>query len=104
MSPVTGSVSAWAHFIQPKTWMKFEYNCWTVGRYQERETQALVEKGYWVFLPPYVSLLEANQVLLSLQALGLEGYRVIYDGDWKNSHFTGLFYAPGKCTETKERP
>ena len=26
----------------------------------ERQTQALVEKGYWVYMPPYESLLEAS--------------------------------------------
>lgn len=57
----------------------------------ERQTQALIEKGYWVFLPPYVSLLEANRALLSLQALGLTDIRVIYEGDWKNAISLGYF-------------
>lgn len=58
---------------------------------QERETQALVEKGYWVFLPPFESLLEANEVLLSLQALGLKDIGVIYDGERRNSISLGYF-------------
>jgi hypothetical protein len=58
---------------------------------QDRETQALVEKGYWVFLPPYESLLEANKVLLSLQALGLKDIGVIYNGEHKNSISLGYF-------------
>jgi hypothetical protein len=57
----------------------------------ERQTQALVEKGYWVFMPPYVSLLEANQALLSLQALGLKDIAVIYNGEWKNAISLGYF-------------
>ena len=57
----------------------------------ERQTHALVEKGYWVFMPPYVSLLEANQALLSLQALGLKDIAVIYDGEWKNAISLGYF-------------
>lgn len=57
----------------------------------ERETQALVEKGYWVFMPPYESLLEANQELLSLQALGLKDIVVIYNGEWKNAVSLGYF-------------
>ncbi len=57
----------------------------------ERETQALVEKGYWVYMPPYKSLLEANQVLLSLQALGLKDIGVIYDDEWKNAISLGYF-------------
>jgi hypothetical protein len=60
-------------------------------RITERQTEALVEKGYWVFIPPYGSLLEANQVLISLQALGLEDIGVIYDGDWKNAISLGYF-------------
>ena len=57
----------------------------------ERETQALVEKGYWVFMPPYASLLIANQELLSLQPLVLEDIGVIYDGEWKNAISLGYF-------------
>jgi len=57
----------------------------------ERETLALVEKGYWVYMPPYESLLEANQVLLSLQALGLKDIGVIYNGDWQNAISLGYF-------------
>jgi hypothetical protein len=61
------------------------------ARISERETQALVEKGYWVFMPPYASLLIANQELLSLQALGLKDIAVIYDGEWKNASSLGYF-------------
>jgi len=68
------------------------------GRLQEislsthdRETQALVEKGYWVFLPPYSTLLEANEVLFALQALGLKDIGVIYDGEQKKSISLGYF-------------
>jgi hypothetical protein len=57
----------------------------------ERQTQAQVEKGYWVFLPPYESLLEANRVRLSMQALGLKDTGVIYEGEWKNAVSLGYF-------------
>jgi hypothetical protein len=60
-------------------------------RTAERRTEALVEKGYWVFMPPYASMLEANEELLSLQALGLEDIGIIYDGDWKNAISLGYF-------------
>jgi len=58
---------------------------------RDRETQALVEKGYWVFLPPYATLLEANEILLSLQALGLKDIGVIYDGEHERSISLGYF-------------
>jgi hypothetical protein len=57
----------------------------------ERETEALVEKGYWIFMPPYISLLEANRELLSLKALGLSDVGIIYDGEWKNAISLGYF-------------
>ena len=57
----------------------------------ERQTQALVEQGYWVFMPPYESLLDANQALLSLQALGLQDIGVIYSGAWENAISLGYF-------------
>lgn len=68
----------------------------------ERETQALVEKGYWVFMPPYASLLIANQELLSLQALGLEDIGVIYDGEWKNAISLGYFLRQENAVRRKK--
>lgn len=68
----------------------------------ERQTQAFVEKGYWVFLPPYVSFLEANQTLLSLQALGLKDIAVVYDGDWKNSISLGYFLRQENALKRKK--
>lgn len=57
----------------------------------ERQTQAQVEKGYWVFLPPFESLLAANQARLSLLALGLTDISVIYEGAWRNAVSLGYF-------------
>lgn len=68
----------------------------------ERETEALVEKGYWVFIPPYDSLLEANQALISLQALGLEDIGVIYDGEWKSAISLGYFMRQENAQRRKE--
>jgi hypothetical protein len=67
----------------------------------ERQTEALVEKGYWVFMPPYISLLEANQELFSLQALGLTDIGVIYDGDWKNAISLGYFLRQENAVKRK---
>lgn len=56
-----------------------------------RQTEALVEKGYWVFMPPYRSLLEANEEVMSLRAQGLEDISVVYGGDWENAISLGYF-------------
>lgn len=68
----------------------------------ERETQALVEKGYWVFMPPYSSLLEANRALLTLQALGLDDIGVIYEGEWENAISLGYFLRQKNAMRRKE--
>lgn len=68
----------------------------------ERQTEALVEKGYWVFLPPYASLLEANEELISLQALGLQDIGIIYDGEWKNAISLGYFLRQEYALSRKE--
>jgi hypothetical protein len=68
----------------------------------ERQTQALVEKGYWVFMPPYESLLDANQALLALQALGLQDIGVIYSGEWENAVSLGYFLRQENAVRRKQ--
>lgn len=69
---------------------------------QNRETLAMVEKGYWVFMPPYKSFLEANEELLSLQALGLEDIGIIYEGQRKNSISLGYFLRQKNAMKRKQ--
>ena len=68
----------------------------------ERQTQALVEQGYWVYLPPYKDLVEANQVLFSLQALGLKDIGVIYNGEWTNAISLGYFRRQENAAKRKK--
>ena len=68
----------------------------------ERQTQALVEKGYWAYLPPYSSLLEANEVLLSLQALGMKDVAVIYNGEWTKAISLGYFLRQENAVRRKK--
>jgi hypothetical protein len=68
----------------------------------DRLTQALVEKGYWVYLQPYETLLEANEVLFALQALGLRDIGVIYDGEQKNSISLGYFLRQENALRRKQ--
>jgi hypothetical protein len=69
---------------------------------QKRETQALIEKGYWVFMPPYASLLEANEKLLSLQALGLKDIAIIFEGEYENSISLGYFLRQENALKRKK--
>ena len=69
---------------------------------RDRQTQALVEKGYWVFLRPYRSLLAANEVLFVLQGLGLKDVRVMYDGEYRNSISLGYFLRQENALKRKQ--
>jgi len=69
---------------------------------RDRQTQALVEKGYWVFLRPYRSLLEANEVLFALQGLGLKDASVMYDGEYRNSISLGYFLRQENALKRKQ--
>lgn len=71
-------------------------------RISERQTQALVEKGYWVFTPPFKSMLEANEELISLQALGLKDISIVYEGDWKNAISLGYFMRQENAARRKK--
>lgn len=68
----------------------------------ERKSQALVEKGYWVYLSPYKDLVEANQVLFSLQGLGLKDVAVIYNGEWTNGISLGYFRRQENALKRKQ--
>jgi hypothetical protein len=68
----------------------------------ERQSQALVEQGYWVYLPPFNDLVEANQSLFSLQALGLKDIGVIYNGEWTNAISLGYFRRQGNAVKRKK--
>jgi len=68
----------------------------------ERQTQALVEKGYWVYLTPYQTLQEASNVLLSLRAMGLEDIALIPEGIWSNSISLGLFLRQENALKRKQ--
>jgi len=74
-----------------------------VAGYSERQTQALVERGYWVFLPPYDSLLEANQGLISIRALGLEDIAIMHDGEWQNAISLGYFLRQENANRRKRQ-
>jgi hypothetical protein len=69
---------------------------------KERKSQALVEKGYWVYLSPYKDLVEANQVLFSLQGLGLKDVGVIYNGEWTNGISLGYFRRQENALKRKQ--
>jgi hypothetical protein len=56
-----------------------------------RQTQALVEKGYWVFLPSFESFQMAHDALSILNARGLDDVAIIHTREWENAVSLGYF-------------
>jgi len=63
----------------------------------ERETRALVEQGYWVFLPPFKSMLEANQTQIMIHAEGVKDVRVLFEGEMEKGVSLGYFLRQGNA-------
>jgi len=56
-----------------------------------RQTETMVKKGYWVFLPPYETREQAEQVLERLTTAGVKDYYVMPNGNMENAISLGLF-------------
>ncbi|MCW8925747.1 MAG: SPOR domain-containing protein, partial [Xanthomonadales bacterium] len=91
------------HTVEERTRLRSQLRG-IVTAISERQTRAMVEEGYWIFLPPYASLLDANRALLSLRALGLEDIAVIHDeGEWKNAISLGYFMRQGNANRRRQQ-
>lgn len=60
-------------------------------RIQFRETRALANRGYWVFLPAQGSRDKALSIARELSAKGLRDYYVVTAGERENTISLGLF-------------
>ena len=70
---------------------------------RDRQTQATLVRGYWVYMPPYESLSEANQALRSLRAKGLKNLRVTREGKWAKAISLGYFLSQKNALKQKNR-
>lgn len=68
----------------------------------ERRTEAMVDRGYWVFLPPYATLAEASKTLHFLKLLGFTDVGVIYDGEHARSISLGYFLRRKNALKRKQ--
>lgn len=68
-----------------------------------RETEAFVDRGYWVYLPPYGDERGARQALKTLYDAGLEDIAVIKNGVWNNSVSLGYFIDQSGAMMRKDR-
>jgi len=56
-----------------------------------RTTEAFVDRGYWVFLPPFKDVANARQAVRDLYEAGHEDVELIKDGEWNLSVSLGYF-------------
>lgn len=56
-----------------------------------RQTRATVERGWWVFLPPVASRVEALDQAESIASAGIDDYFVVTSGDMENTVSLGLY-------------
>ena len=68
-----------------------------------RETEAFVDRGYWVYLPPYDDEQGARRVVKTLYDAGFEDATVIKNGIWNNSVSLGYFINQSNAMVRKDR-
>jgi hypothetical protein len=98
-------------------------NCFTVGPFEtvelleqaraglaglvetvsSRQTEAVVERGYWVYLPPFGTFEEALGMARTMRAAGITDVNALRDGDWGNSLSLGYFVNETNATARRDQ-
>ena len=68
----------------------------------QRETQAFVDRGYWVYLPPFENERAAREAIEVLYAGGLEDVALIQSGEWSLSVSLGYFIEQSNAVRRRE--
>lgn len=68
-----------------------------------RETEAFVDRGYWVYLPPSEDEFAARDTLQALYDAGLEDVALIRNGDWDRSISLGYFVEQANALARHDR-
>lgn len=68
-----------------------------------RETEAFVDRGFWVYLPPFPEEKGARQAVNSLYEAGLEDVSLIKNGEWNNSVSLGYFVEQSNAAQHRDR-
>ncbi|MFT5139764.1 MAG: hypothetical protein ACI9CB_001417 [Rhodothermales bacterium] len=70
---------------------------------RSRQTEAFVDRGYWVFLPPYDDRRSARKAVESLYGVGLDDVALINNGEWNNSVSLGYFINQSNAAQHRDR-
>jgi len=68
-----------------------------------RESNAVIERGWWVYLPPGASRTEALKQVEQVAAAGIDDYFVVTSGDMENTVSLGLFSHEANARERLAR-
>lgn len=72
------------------------------SRVDRRETEAFVDRGYWVFVPPAATPLEGQAALDRLLDAGVEDVRLMESGEFSNAVSLGYFFEQPNATRRRE--
>jgi len=68
----------------------------------QRATEAFVDRGYWVYLPPAATPLEGQTALNRLLDAGIEDVRLMESGDFDNAVSLGYFFEQLNAVRRRE--
>jgi hypothetical protein len=68
-----------------------------------RQTEAFVDRGYWVHLPPYESTRAGNGAVEALLDAGIEDIALIRQGRWNRAVSLGYFIEQSNAVRRREQ-
>jgi len=71
-------------------------------RVSDRATEAFVDRGYWVYLPPYPDERSAREAVRSLYDAEFEDVAIIRDGEWNLSVSLGYFISQDNAVRRRD--
>lgn len=69
----------------------------------DRQTEASVDRGYWVYLPPYPDERSAREAVQVLYEAGIDDVAVISNGQWNLSVSLGYFTSQVNAARRQDR-
>jgi hypothetical protein len=73
------------------------------SKVSSRESEAFVDRGYWVYLPPFEDELGAREAVQALYKAGLDDVGVIKNGEFDNSVSLGYFISQSNARQRRDQ-
>ncbi|MBT8062330.1 MAG: hypothetical protein HKO64_02105 [Xanthomonadales bacterium] len=72
------------------------------SRVDQRTTEAFVDRGYWVYLPPVASVLEGKAAVNQFLDAGIEDVRLLESGEFNNAVSLGYFFEQSNAARRRD--